>query len=648
MLMWRRLQIALWVTLCLFKDGGAHLLRTSASSSTTSDETTVVGHDEDRTGTRRLKKNIDEQEDTVEEDPPFNGPPPAKVAPAEVSGDRRTVDNLLTNFQMAKARLLESIEATYGGAKYFETLFLDHEPAMEMPNGADKCTVGRNAFLHGSDTSAKAWARTVRKMKINLLEYLISGNVQDFVWATAGNDAAAGHGNFFDEQYTIVLQDVARDLFHSVGLDLVARPFGMGGATSAPEIAGCAREIFGADVDMITWDFAMTDGRWYWRMEFFSHRVMMLKNHPTMLVLNSGNEQVRRDIVDHLTEQGMAALRQDGKYTIEHLLQFPDCKGKSKEEIALLPERLQYMRCGYAIENGLGCGEHKFTKNGTCDERPHQTNWHKGWKWHAYHGNLYALFLMELMEDALHELKGEGEDYGEIYHTLQDEEAEEFRQFEAEAELMYDIQWSIDDATALQFYRDPVYCHTANVPAQTRYLGYVLNKERYDDWFSYSKGMTVKNMRLKAKPEIRLGYVPIPRDEKDPNCTATLSIDSKEFFYATQRYDGYQKIIVPNDAEVAAYDWHRSSGIIAACAAACSFECAGSPMLSPDHIHVGKAEMKVNGEPVNSVVKFDNCFLLKREDGTLHWPSNVEGRYEIEVQVLAKNKEFRFSSFIVW
>ena len=63
----------------------------------------------------------------------------------------------------------------------------------------------------------------------------------------------------------MVMADRARDLFHSVGLDLVARPFGIGGATSAPEIAGCAKEIFGTDVDLITWDFAMTDGRWYWR-----------------------------------------------------------------------------------------------------------------------------------------------------------------------------------------------------------------------------------------------------------------------------------------------------------------------------------------------------------------------------------------------
>jgi hypothetical protein len=67
----------------------------------------------------------------------------------------------------------------------------------------------------------------------------------------SGNAAAAGHGNFFDQSYTMVLQKRIWDVFHSVGLDFVARPYGIGGTTSAPEIAGCAKEIFGMDVDMV-------------------------------------------------------------------------------------------------------------------------------------------------------------------------------------------------------------------------------------------------------------------------------------------------------------------------------------------------------------------------------------------------------------
>ena len=260
---------------------------------------------------------------------------------------------------------------------------------------------------------------------------------------------------------------------------------------------------------------------------------------------------------------------------------------------------------------------------------------------------MYALFLMEVLEDALHELKLEEGDNVAIYQRLEADEDAEYRIFEEQADLKYEIQWSIDELTAMQFYRDPTFCHTARVPAQSRFLGYVLNQERYDDWFSYKKGITFKNLQLNPRPEITLAYQPRDREFKK-HCNLTLSIDSKDFFLANDRYEGYQKIVIPNDAELNAYDFHQTSGIIAMCASACSFECAGSPLLSVDHIKTDKASMKVNGQPVSTVEKFDNCFLLRTESGQLHWTPNQQKKYEIEVEVKAKGKHFEFTSIIIW
>lgn len=108
------------------------------------------------------------------------------------------------------------------------------------------------------------------------------------------------------------------------------------------------------------------------------------------------------------------------------------------------------------------------------------------------------------------------------------------------------------------------------------------------------------------------------------------------------------QITVPNDSELHAYGEHASNGIIAVCAAACSFECRGSPLLSPDVIRRDLASIRVNGEDVADVHGFDNCFLLKRANGELHWPSNPSNKYDIEVAVVARKKYFRFGSFIVW
>lgn len=168
---------------CAFWLGCSHaqqLRSTAAVRMTTTTSKTNHRHKSDDDKTQRdrdlLGETIEANGDTA---------PPPKQAPAAVSGDRRNIDNLIMNFQIAKARLLERLQVDYGTA-YFDDLFMDHEPKYPLPNNeTTSCTVGRSAFLKGSDTSLKSWARTVRKMKINLLQYLIEGHVQDFVWATA-------------------------------------------------------------------------------------------------------------------------------------------------------------------------------------------------------------------------------------------------------------------------------------------------------------------------------------------------------------------------------------------------------------------------------------------------------------------------------
>ena len=222
-------------------------------------------------------------------------------------------------------------------------------------------------------------------------------------------------------------------------MNLVTRPFARGGDTSAPEVAACAKEIFGTDIDLITWDYAMTDGKAHWRTEFFAHRVHVLPNHPVMLMLNAGTDPARKELVEHLTDQGMVVLRQDEVYLMEQQFKMPDSKGKSQDELEHMPSLLRNYRCGYAIENGVPCGKFRFTHNGTCDERKNQVPWHMGWKKHAFLGTVYTLFLVELLDDALYELdtvftlEGKELDPQAEYNKLVGEEMADFKEFEEEA-----------------------------------------------------------------------------------------------------------------------------------------------------------------------------------------------------------------------
>ena len=55
-----------------------------------------------------------------------------------------------------------------------------------------------------------------------------------FVWATGGHPSTAGHGNFYDESYTAVLERTVRPVFRAIGIHFEGRNYAMGGTESAP------------------------------------------------------------------------------------------------------------------------------------------------------------------------------------------------------------------------------------------------------------------------------------------------------------------------------------------------------------------------------------------------------------------------------
>jgi hypothetical protein len=68
----------------------------------------------------------------------------------------------------------------------------------------------------------------------------------------------------------------------------------------------------------------------------------------------------------------------------------------------------------------------------------------------------------------------------------------------------------------------------------------------HSDWNSFKKGFPLKRNINEPSKELRLTYVP----REMHNCSVTLNIDSQDFFLATPQFDGYQTVVIPNDAEV--------------------------------------------------------------------------------------------------
>jgi hypothetical protein len=127
-----------------------------------------------------------------------------------------------------------------------------------------------------------------------------------FVWATAGDGAAAGHGNLAKESYTAILEQAAGPVFGAAGIELTTRNYGWAGATdkSAPELALCLDSVYGTDVDILAWDFEESasqssqhsqqerqqrEREHGWKRHMFWARAALQANRPAVVAMNLNN-----------------------------------------------------------------------------------------------------------------------------------------------------------------------------------------------------------------------------------------------------------------------------------------------------------------------------------------------------------------------
>lgn len=96
-----------------------------------------------------------------------------------------------------------------------------------------------------------------------------------FIFAVGGHSAAAGHGDFHEESYGRVLERSVKSTFASIRVDFITRQYAMGSMDSACEVAICVDSIFGIDIDALSWDFGMTDGREQWKMLLYAYHAGM-------------------------------------------------------------------------------------------------------------------------------------------------------------------------------------------------------------------------------------------------------------------------------------------------------------------------------------------------------------------------------------
>lgn len=312
-------------------------------------------------------------------------------------GDLLNRQDLTTMVYNARTKLYEKLRKDYGD--YFDAIFFGDDkkftPISSHGSSAERLKrklmikvleVQTNIMTQEQRVAekcdcsqgGKALVQSISPMGTEVVE--VPDTYARYVWASGGHSSAAGHGNLFNESYTAVMGRDARLVFQSIGIDFEDRNYAMGGTASAAEIAMCWEQIFGSDVDFVSWDYGMTDGVYAQRLMYFGYRAALSPGRPALIGVKVGGRprKKREGVLLELEKLGLPVFYGSDESHERRAEQIPDTYGMSKQEIDQLPEYVRNFRCGNQYEKGDPfCGSEKYTKY-VCHPRGKQVRWHPG------------------------------------------------------------------------------------------------------------------------------------------------------------------------------------------------------------------------------------------------------------------------------
>ena len=271
-------------------------------------------------------------------------------------------------------------------------------------------------------------------------------------------------------------------------------------------------------------------------------------------------------------------------------------------------------------------------------------------KQNAIMGNLAALFLVEVLDDALKGIAAQAVDPSTLLQQLQSNEDEDFRRFAgaetpAHFRSMLKNESALDDLDFSLLVKGSNYCHTARLPAEIRHKG-ILTESTAIGFDTYDTGISKEEADSTVNEEtaMRLVYSKEERTE----CDFTLNVDYNDYFY-TNTKDDWKLITLPNDSEVQAYGMgQRLQGVLTICFAACRYNKCPRGDLDREAFEENLFQMNVNGESVTTMTNIGGqCELLGNARGH-EWSPNGDGKYELGVKVVEPNSFVRIGAVILW
>jgi hypothetical protein len=386
-------------------------------------------------------------------------------------------------------------------------------------------------------------------------------------------------------------------------------------------------------------------------------------NRPSLMALHQKEKNDEKIL--ELDQKAFLPILAMNTSTMEQLLKaIPDMAGLAVEQTTGMGPMLQHLKCGGMIESGDPyCSEKRFERE-MCPKRKWAVRWHPGFKRLALSGNLLALFLVDVLQEAVQDLLPQTTKWNESV-SLQTIESElaTLRQAQDEANGAFQSSDWIPETPAFNFTHlsdvDPTWlfkgvslCRTARLPSQMRYKGILTGRTQWDRFFREGTEReaimsTPLNSSSSTSSSNALG---LSYDERhrQASCNYTLNIDYMDFFYITNNKKGggdddWFRVTLPSDAEVSEYGSREYNGVLVVCPYECGRYkkeggCLGDEIPTKDWWMV--VDFQVNGFSATTVEKLaSTCMILRHERGHV-FPSTTMGKYEIQMRINPEKAAF--------
>lgn len=151
-------------------------------------------------------------------------------------------------------RAMEAILGEYGNSKYDKPSASFEERAIMFNLTTVKA--GYN-FKHPPGNAGYASLATLQAIRKRVLHAVLTEDA--FIFVMGGHSAAAGHGNHFQQSYTLQVQRVLEPVLARLGVFHKAHNYGFGGLGTMQN-GMASRDLYGPRIDVLMWDSGMTEG----------------------------------------------------------------------------------------------------------------------------------------------------------------------------------------------------------------------------------------------------------------------------------------------------------------------------------------------------------------------------------------------------